>query len=74
MRDGKDDPGSGEKAIGGATLVDASVSRQLGGGLWLSLQAKNLLDEVFFPSADRKASPARGRSVGVGLRWRTGSP
>lgn len=72
-RGGKDQLGSGEKEIPSAVLLGASLrldaGRHLGSGTELLLVASNLLDEDYFPAADRKASPAPGRSVGVSLVW-----
>ncbi|HVS03121.1 MAG TPA: TonB-dependent receptor [Thermoanaerobaculia bacterium] len=65
----KDDPGSGEKAIPAAHLVSLTASYRLSEQLAVSLHAANLLDELYFSSADRKVSPSPRRSFGVGLRW-----
>ncbi len=68
-RASKDDPGSGEKAIPEASLVSLALEYELRDGLKLSLSGKNLLDEVYFSSADRRSPVAAGRSVGVGMLW-----
>ncbi len=70
-RANKEDPGSGEKAIPSAQLVSASLSYRLGSGLALTLQGRNLLDEEYFNSADRRTQVAPGRSIGLSLSfWR----
>ena len=68
-RDEKTDPGSGEKPIPDAHLVSASVAFQASPDWRLAVTGTNLLDEEYFPSADRKAVLAPGRSVGVTLTW-----
>ncbi len=69
QRSSKDDPGSGEKAIPSARLVSASLSYRLGSGLALTLRGRNLLDEEYFNSADRRSEIAAGRSIGLSLSW-----
>lgn len=69
LRDGKDDPGSGEVAIDGATLVSAAVSYDVTPELKITVRGDNLLDEEYVSSADDQSSAAPGRSVGVGLTW-----
>jgi iron complex outermembrane receptor protein len=66
-RAGKTDTGSGENAIPSAQLLRASLGRRLAGAWSLSISGSNLLDELYFASADRKASPAPGRSFGLHL-------
>ena len=68
-RASKDDPGSGENAIPEAELVSVSLEYELRDGLKLSLSGRNLLDEVYFNSADDRAPVAAGRAFGVGLLW-----
>jgi outer membrane receptor protein involved in Fe transport len=63
------DPGSGEKAIPSASLLTASLQYTLANGLSLSLSGRNLLDEEYFNSADRKVAYSPGRAVGLALRW-----
>jgi len=65
-----DDPGSGERAIAGATLVSASVGVQVRPGLEVTLNGANLLDEEYFNSADDKVTLSPGRSVGLAFAWR----
>ncbi len=69
LRDAKDDPGSGEVEIPAAELLSLTVKYRLSQGLALTLRGKNLLDEVYLNSADDKATPAAGRSVGLSLSW-----
>jgi outer membrane receptor protein involved in Fe transport len=64
------DPGPGEKDIPRASLLSASLQYTLASGLVLSLSGRNLLDEMYFNSADRKVAYSSGRSVGLALRWR----
>jgi outer membrane receptor protein involved in Fe transport len=64
------DPGPGEKDIPGASLVSASLQYTLANGLAFSLSGRNLLDTIYFNSADRKVAYSPGRSVGLTLRWR----
>jgi iron complex outermembrane receptor protein len=68
-RAAKSDPGSGEKSIPSADLLSAALGVGLWPGLELTLSARNLLDETYFSSADRKSAPAAGRSVSLALRW-----
>jgi iron complex outermembrane receptor protein len=66
----KNDPGSGENAIGAADLLSGSISVDLPNGLVLVLAGRNLLDEQYFNSADDKAQLTRGRSIRLALTWR----
>ncbi len=68
LRNGKDDPGSGEFVIGSAQLLKASVTRRFRQRWALTLAAKNLLDQAYRRSADDKAPLAPGRSFAVGFR------
>ncbi len=63
------DPGPGEKAIPSASLVSASLRYRWTSGLTLSLSGRNLLDEDYFNSADRKVTFSPGRSLGLAIRW-----
>jgi iron complex outermembrane receptor protein len=65
----KDDPGSGEVAIGSADLLSAAVSYEIREGFRLSLSGDNLLDETYFASADDQQVPAVERSFGIGIVW-----
>lgn len=65
----KSDPGSGEKVIPGADLVSSDLSYEIHRGLSLNLGGRNLLDEEYFNSADRKVPPTAGRSLALGLVW-----
>ncbi|MFQ5720563.1 MAG: TonB-dependent receptor domain-containing protein, partial [Acidobacteriota bacterium] len=69
VRARKADPGSGEKSISGAHLLSASLTFQATPDWRVAMTATNLLDDAFFPAADRKASLAPGRSVGLSLTW-----
>ena len=66
----KNDPGAGEMAVGAANLVSGVLARELENGLEVALVARNLLAESYFASADEQAELARGRSLGLTLRWR----
>lgn len=68
LRNGKDDPGSGEFVIASAQLLKASVMRQLDERWALTLSANNLLDQSYRRSADNKAPLAPGRSFALGFR------
>ena len=65
----EDEPAGGEKAIPAADLVSLSLDYELTDGLHLTLRGRNLLDEAYFNSADRKTALAPGRSFGLGLIW-----
>lgn len=69
LRDSKDDPGPGENAIPAAHLVHVSLDYQVNDELRVTVRGRNLLDEEFFSSADDRAPPAAGRSLGIGLVW-----
>ena len=69
-RDRKTDPASGEKEIGSANLLDATLHYRIGESWSLALTATNLLDELYFRSADEKAPLAAGRSIGLRASWR----
>lgn len=65
----KDDAGPSEVPLDAADLVAASVSYEIGPRFTVTLRGDNLLDETYTASADDQASPAPGRSVGVGLAF-----
>ena len=69
LRDDKDDPGPGEVAINGASLVSAAVSYDVTPGLRITVRGDNLLDEQYVSSPDDQSSAAPGRTIGVGLTW-----
>lgn len=69
-RSEKDDPGSGEKPIPSASLLSATLEYEVKEGLWLSVNGRNLLDTLYYNSADRKVPYSPGRSIGITLRWR----
>jgi len=68
-RDSKDDPADGEKAIPSAELLDVAVGYRLTPGWGIELGGHNLLDEEYYPSADRLAPLAFGRAVSLRLVW-----
>ena len=67
------DFGSGEKPIPAASLLSMSLAYQMREDLALTLTGRNLLDEEYFNSADRKVPFSPGRAIGLALRW-TRSP
>ena len=66
---GLDDVGPGEAPIPEAWILDAAVARRLGDRLEARLWGSNLLDDLYWPSADDLAVPATGRSVGLSIAW-----
>ena len=69
MHANKDDIGSGEKQISSAQILSAMLSYKFNQNLEISVNGNNLLNEQYINSADRKATFAKGRSLGVGLSW-----
>jgi outer membrane receptor protein involved in Fe transport len=65
----KDHFGSGEAAVDAANLVAGAVTIELRPGLGLTASGRNLLDELWTPSADRRAAPGPGRSFALQVRW-----
>ncbi len=65
----KDNPGSGERPIPDVHLVSLGLEYQLTDDLRLRLRGRNLLDEVYYSSADDAGPVAPGRSIGLGLTW-----
>ena len=63
------DFGPGEKPIPAASLLSMSLAYQLREDLALTLTGRNLLDEEYFNSADRKVPFSPGRAIGLALRW-----
>jgi outer membrane receptor protein involved in Fe transport len=55
--------GSGEVPRERYSVVDLAAGVELGSALLLRLSARNLLDEAFFTSTDRRATLAPGRSL-----------
>lgn len=70
QRSNINDPGPGEKTIPSASLVSASLQYSFARGLTVTLSGRNLVDEEYFNSADRKVAYSPGRSIGLALRWR----
>jgi iron complex outermembrane receptor protein len=73
-RDEKTDAGSGEKPIDSARLLSASLGYSFSPSWRVVLGGTNLLDEEYFPAADRKAPLAPGRSFSLRLAWTGGRP
>jgi outer membrane receptor protein involved in Fe transport len=71
-RGAKNDPGSSEQAIGSATLLAASAYFHPAPAWRLELRGGNLLNEIYFPTADDKAQEAPGRTFGLFLTWSGG--
>lgn len=65
----KDRFGSGEAAVDGADLIAAAMTIDLRPGLALTASGRNLLDELWTPSADRRAAAGSGRSFALQVRW-----
>lgn len=70
LRDARTDPGSGEKPIPSAELLTLCAAYRWAERWEVALSGNNLLDESYFPSADRKAPVASGRSFSVHLTRR----
>ena len=56
--------------LDGFTLLGLRAEYFFSERLRVQAEVSNLLDEEWVPSADRKAIPAPGRSVGLRLTWR----
>jgi iron complex outermembrane receptor protein len=69
FRDGKNDPGNGEKGIESANLLSAYFGFRPIPTINTSLVFANLLNELYYPTADRKAALAPGRSLAVRVNW-----
>jgi len=69
FRSKKTDPGDGEKQIPNAQLLSAFASFDLPANLKASLRVNNLLNQLYFDTADRKAPLAYGRGFLISLRW-----
>ena len=69
FRGKKTDPGDGEKRIPDAQLLSAFVSVDLPANLQAALRATNLLNKLYFDTADRKAPLAYGRGFLITLHW-----
>jgi len=69
-RAAKTDPGPAELELPSAWILRATVDHRLSDDWTLSLTADNLLDETYYPSADRKAPLAPGRSAGIMVGFR----
>ncbi len=69
-RAAKTDPGSDEKAIPAAHLASVSLAFAWSEKLSFTLGGRNLLDEEYFSSADRKVPLSPGRSFSAGIAWR----
>jgi iron complex outermembrane receptor protein len=71
-RNEKSDLGTGEKEepIPSAYLLSASAVYRVSSRWSITVSGSNLLDEEYFPAADRKAPLAVGRSFAVRLSWR----
>jgi len=68
-RAGKDGPGSGEKSISPASLVDGYIQKSITPSLDLRFSGSNLTDEEYYSSADKKVPLSPGRSISASLRW-----
>lgn len=64
----KNDAGDGEVAIPSAEVLSATARYELTKRWSFAIRGENLLDEDYFASADDRALPARGRTLGLELR------
>ena len=69
-RAAKTDPGPAELERPSALLLRFTVDHRLSDDWTISLTADNLLDKTYYPSADRKAPLAPGRSAGIMIGFR----
>lgn len=72
LRSSKDGPGDGEKRIGSADLLSAFLSLRPLPTLRFSIIFTNLLNDLYFPTADKKAAFAPGRGITIRLTWLPG--
>jgi iron complex outermembrane receptor protein len=68
-RAAKTDPGSREKEIGSAWLLDATLAYTFTPDWRVALSGSNLLDDEYFAAADRKTPLAPARSIALRLSW-----
>ena len=66
----KTDAGPSEVPTPSAFLAGLQIGRSFESGLRISVEGRNLLDELYLPSADDEAPYAPGRSVGVVVSYR----
>ena len=65
----KTDVSPDEKPLPSAELLSFRVSYDVTTDLALALTGRNLLDESYFNSPDRKVLLSAGRSIGLALSW-----
>jgi outer membrane receptor protein involved in Fe transport len=65
----KTDPGVGEQALPAAELLSAAITVRLAAAVELSVHGRNLLDELYWSSADELTPAAPGRAFGLGVVW-----
>ncbi|MDJ0877283.1 MAG: TonB-dependent receptor [Halieaceae bacterium] len=65
----ENDVAPGEERLDSASMLRASLGRDLGRGLRLELWGRNLLDASFRLGSDRLATEAPERSLGITLAW-----
>jgi outer membrane receptor protein involved in Fe transport len=68
-RTGKEKVANGERPLDSAHLLSLLGQVRLKGGFELAFHASNLLNATYYPTADKKAALARGRSLGISLHW-----
>jgi iron complex outermembrane receptor protein len=68
----KDDPGSREQNIDSAWLLEATLAYAVSPRWKVALSGLNLLDEAYYPAADRKAALATGRTIALRFSWAGG--
>lgn len=69
LRGAKANPGAEERRIDACQPVTAYAGLRLEAGFRLTAALHNLLNQNYYEAADEKATPARGRSLILGLRW-----
>jgi iron complex outermembrane receptor protein len=65
----KNEPAEGEKQVPSVHLLSAFIRLAPSSGLRLSVSFTNLLNRLYFPTADRKSALAPGRGIVIALNW-----
>ena len=73
-RASKNNPGSGEKLIGAASISSGFIRKAITRQLEIILSGSNLSNEEYYNSADKKVPLSAGRSITVSLRWKLSGP
>jgi iron complex outermembrane receptor protein len=69
FRGRKNNPGSGEQKIDSANLLSAFLGFRLIPSVHASVAISNVLNDLYHPTADRKAAFAPGRSIAISVNW-----